>query len=77
VLAAEKFGKHKTISQIVAIIALLVTDACREWTPQLRDVFAPWVGTFAGIALWLTVALTATSGLIYLWRNRSIYLSEI
>jgi CDP-diacylglycerol--glycerol-3-phosphate 3-phosphatidyltransferase len=28
VLAAERFGKHKTISQIVAIIALLVVDAC-------------------------------------------------
>jgi CDP-diacylglycerol--glycerol-3-phosphate 3-phosphatidyltransferase len=77
VLAAEKFGKHKTISQIVTIIALLVTDACHEWTPQLRYVFAPWVGTFAEITLWLTVVLTATSGLIYLWRNRSIYLSEI
>ena len=77
VLAAEKFGKHKTISQIVAIIALLVTDACHEWTPQLRDVFTPWVGTFAEITLWLTVALTATSGLIYLCRNRSIYLSEV
>jgi CDP-diacylglycerol--glycerol-3-phosphate 3-phosphatidyltransferase len=77
VLAAEKFGKHKTISQIVAIIALLVTDACHEWTPQLQDVFTPWVGTFAEITLWLTVVLTATSGLIYLWRNRLIYLSEV
>ena len=27
VLAAERYGKHKTISQIVAIIALLVMDA--------------------------------------------------
>jgi CDP-diacylglycerol---glycerol-3-phosphate 3-phosphatidyltransferase len=77
VLAAEIFGKHKTISQIVAIIALLLTDACREWAPWLRDIFAPWVGTFAGLALWLTVALTAASGLIYLWSNRSIYLSEV
>ena len=31
VLAAEKFGKHKTISQIVAINALLVLDASAEW----------------------------------------------
>jgi CDP-diacylglycerol--glycerol-3-phosphate 3-phosphatidyltransferase len=77
VLAAEKFGKHKTISQIVTIIALLVTNACHEWTPPLRDFFATWVGTFAEVTLWLTVVLTATSGLIYLWRNRSIYLSEI
>src|SRR5450756_1325647 len=28
VLAAEGYGKHKTISQIVTIIALLVVDAC-------------------------------------------------
>jgi CDP-diacylglycerol---glycerol-3-phosphate 3-phosphatidyltransferase len=77
VLAAERFGKHKTVSQIVAIIALLVTDACQEWKPPWRDVFTPWVGTFAEIALWVTVALTAISGLIYLWRNRSIYLSEV
>src|SRR5487761_2712554 len=31
VLAAERFGKHKTVSQIVAIIALLLTDARNEW----------------------------------------------
>jgi CDP-diacylglycerol---glycerol-3-phosphate 3-phosphatidyltransferase len=77
VLAAEGFGKHKTISQIVAIIALLVVEACREWTPPLRDLFTPWVGTFARAALWLTVALTAISGIIYLWRNREIYLSDV
>ncbi|HEY3932669.1 MAG TPA: CDP-diacylglycerol--glycerol-3-phosphate 3-phosphatidyltransferase [Verrucomicrobiae bacterium] len=77
VLAAEKFGKHKTVSQIIAIIALLVTDACREWAAGLRDVFASWIGTFSEIALWLTVMLTAASGLIYLWRNREIYLNEV
>ncbi|MEI9961471.1 MAG: CDP-alcohol phosphatidyltransferase family protein [Limisphaerales bacterium] len=39
VLAAERFGKHKTISQIVAIIALLVTDARNEWPAWLQYVF--------------------------------------
>jgi CDP-diacylglycerol--glycerol-3-phosphate 3-phosphatidyltransferase len=76
VLAAERYGKHKTISQMVAIIALLMTDACDEWWPWLRNVFQPWVGTFAQIALWVTVGLTAASGLIYLWRNRAIYLTD-
>jgi CDP-diacylglycerol---glycerol-3-phosphate 3-phosphatidyltransferase len=76
VLAAEKFGKHKTISQIVVIIALLVTDACVEWPPQLQNLFKPWTPLFAEIMLWLTVILTSSSGLIYLWRNREIYLSE-
>ena len=77
VLAAERYGKHKTISQIVTIIALLVVDACQEWPAALRDFFAPWVPTFAEVMLWLTVVLTAMSGLIYLWRNRALYLNDV
>ena len=77
VLAAERFGKHKTISQIVAINALLVVDACHEWPVWLQGIFTPWVVGFAEIMLWVTVALTAASGLIYLWRNRAIYLSDM
>jgi len=77
VLAAERYGKHKTISQIAAIIALLVMDAYREWWPWLYDFFSPWTPMFALLALWLTVLLTATSGVLYLWRNRALYLSEV
>lgn len=77
VLAAERYGKHKTISQIAAIIALLVMDAYGEWWPWLHDFFSPWTPMFALLALWLTVVLTATSGLLYLWRNRQIYLSDM
>jgi len=77
VLAAERFGKHKTISQIVALIALLVTDAKAEWPPGLQAVFQGWSVAFTEVALWLTVTLTAASGLIYLWRNREIYLSDM
>ena len=77
VLAAERFGKHKTVSQIVAIIALLVTDAKNEWPASLQNIFQGWSVVFTEIALWLTVALTAASGLIYLWRNREIYLSDV
>jgi CDP-diacylglycerol--glycerol-3-phosphate 3-phosphatidyltransferase len=76
VLSAERFGKHKTISQIVAIIALLVTDARNEWCPSLRDALW-WAPQFTEVALWLTVALTAASGLIYLWRNRALYLDDM
>src|SRR5579863_5317939 len=68
VLAAEGYGKHKTISQIVAIIALLVLDACKEWPPAVQNIFAGWGPMFTNIMLWVTVVLTAVSGLIYLWR---------
>ena len=77
VLAAENFGKHKTISQIVAINALLIVDACDEWPAWLQNFFTPWVPAFAEIMLWVTVALTAASGVIYLWRNRALYLSDM
>ena len=77
VLAAENFGKHKTISQIVAINALLIVDACEEWPVALKKLFVSWMPAFAEVMLWLTVALTLASGLIYLWRNRRLYLDEM
>ena len=77
VLSAERFGKHKTISQIVAIIALLVIDAKNDWPAWAQNLFQGWSVPFTEVALWLTVALTAASGLIYLWRNREIYLSDV
>jgi phosphatidylglycerophosphate synthase len=77
VLAAENFGKHKAVSQIVAINALLVLDACNEWPAALQKFFLSWVPPFAEIMLWVAVALTVASGAIYLWRNRAIYMSEV
>lgn len=77
VLAAERFGKHKTISQIVTIIALLVVDARHEWPAALQNLFGTWVPVLSEIMLWITVALTALSGLIYLWRNRALYLNDM
>ena len=76
VLAAENFGKHKTVSQIMAINALLIVDACNEWPVWLRNLFTPWMVGFTEVMLWLTVVLTAASGVIYLWRNRAIYLND-
>jgi CDP-diacylglycerol--glycerol-3-phosphate 3-phosphatidyltransferase len=77
VLAAEKFGKHKTISQIVTIIALLVVNASPEWPVPLQDFFHSWAPQFAAVMLWITVALTAISGMIYLWRNRTLYMEDV
>ena len=77
VLAAEGFGKHKTISQIISVIALLVLDAMNEWPAWLQNIFNGWSPTFTEISLWVTVVLTAFSGGIYLWRNRRIYLDDV
>lgn len=81
VLAAERFGKHKTISQLTTIIAILVLLAYPQWG-AFGKFFAfeiqgqPWVIGFAAIAKWLTVALTIFSGAMYLLRNRAVYLDE-
>ena len=84
VLAAEGYGKHKTISQMVAIIAILVLASHTEWGPVGRAIFgcqwpgqAPWVEWFAELAKWVAVALTFISGWLYLWRNRALYLQDL
>jgi CDP-diacylglycerol--glycerol-3-phosphate 3-phosphatidyltransferase len=76
VMAAERYGKHKTISQIVATIAILVLVSYPEWGGWSHGVFDWWVPTFVEIAKWVAVILTAFSGGMYLWRNREIYLSD-
>ncbi len=83
VLAAEGFGKHKTISQIVAIIAILVFHSYREWGALGRYTFGleifgtPWINWFMPLAIWVSVALTFISGALYLWRNRQLYLQDL
>src|SRR6266516_493111 len=77
VLAAEGYGKHKTISQMIAIIALLILEAYDEWGHWAEVWLKPWVPWFAQVALWVTVVLTFTSGALYLWRNRELYLRDM
>jgi CDP-diacylglycerol--glycerol-3-phosphate 3-phosphatidyltransferase len=83
VLAAERFGKHKTISQIIAILAILLQHCYQEAGPAGTVIFGfrifdkPWMEWFAPAALWVAVALTLASGAIYLWRNRPLYLSDL
>jgi len=85
VLAAEGFGKHKTISQITAIIAIFVWIIIErnQWGAPGHWIFGwpicakPWVWWFAELAKWLAVVLTFTSGGLYLWRNRALYLDDM
>lgn len=84
VLAAEGYGKHKTVSQITAILSVLVLTSHSQWGPVGRFVFGfpllfegPWVGWFTRLAIWVAVLLTALSGWFYLWRNRQLYLQDL
>lgn len=77
VLAAERYGKHKTISQIVAILTVLVWQSYPEWGNWSHNVFDPWVPGLAQITLWVAVVLTAFSGAVYLRKNRQIFLDDL
>jgi CDP-diacylglycerol--glycerol-3-phosphate 3-phosphatidyltransferase len=82
VLGAERFGKHKTISQIVAIIAVLVLHSYQQ-LGVVGEIFGvpilgePWVNWFTALSIRLAVLLTFTSGAIYLWRNRALYMGDL
>jgi CDP-diacylglycerol--glycerol-3-phosphate 3-phosphatidyltransferase len=76
VLAAEGYGKHKTISQIVAIIAILILLSYPQWGWWAKPVFNHWVG-LVEVTSWVAVVLTCVSGILYLWRNRQLYLNEL
>ena len=85
VLAAERYGKDKTVSQIVAIISVLVWAAYQqeELGPVGETIFGfslfrpgPWVAWFAELFKWIAVILTLFSGVMYLWKNRKLYLED-
>jgi hypothetical protein len=61
----------------VAILTLLVADSFGEWGPWAEVVFKAWVPVLAQVSLWVTVILTFTSGALYLWRNRRLYLDDL
>jgi CDP-diacylglycerol--glycerol-3-phosphate 3-phosphatidyltransferase len=83
VLAAERLGKHKTISQMTAIIATLVLISYEQWGALGKYTFGlaiagkAWIAWFAPVANWVAVLLTLYSGGAYLWRNRELYLADM
>ncbi|GGA39151.1 CDP-diacylglycerol--glycerol-3-phosphate 3-phosphatidyltransferase [Paenibacillus physcomitrellae] len=62
VIAASKWGKAKTITQIIAISALLLNNFPFEW------INIP----FDDIAIWLAAIITIYSGIDYFVKNKSI-----
>jgi CDP-diacylglycerol--glycerol-3-phosphate 3-phosphatidyltransferase len=80
VLAAGLWGKHKTASQVAAILLILTVLAVKDLSrclgieESLRPFYDP--ARFAGFVFWVmmaTVALTVGSGLIYLYENRGLF----
>lgn len=68
VLSAQKFGKHKTVSQIVGIglilfLMILERNATLSVGVVHRVIF---------FVLWWIVFITIFSGMVYFWSNRKL-----
>ncbi|TAM41819.1 CDP-diacylglycerol--glycerol-3-phosphate 3-phosphatidyltransferase [bacterium] len=75
VLSAARAGKHKTVSQMAVIFAILGFILLKEivlkystWNPAWESIFRQ--GIF--YLMLITLGLTLYSGLSYLWENRKI-----
>lgn len=69
VIAADIFGKYKTVFQDIALVVLLVGAGVAELTDHLAGVIINYVG-LACFAV--SVLLTVISGVNYLVRNREV-----
>lgn len=78
VIAANLWGKAKTVSQIFSIILVIVLQYIGElmkmgFIPVSAEAAASanwWFLIIGEAAVWISVALTVISGAIYLWDNR-------
>jgi len=75
VLSAARAGKHKTVSQMAVIFAILGFILLKEIVLKYSTWNPAWERIFRQGIFWLmvvTLGLTLYSGLSYLWENRKI-----
>lgn len=76
VLAAERTGKHKTISQLVAILIALAYLSVEEIQFHMQDrTFFPetviyGIDKLIILSFWIATLLTIASGFLYFQKNR-------
>ncbi|MFH1752677.1 MAG: CDP-diacylglycerol--glycerol-3-phosphate 3-phosphatidyltransferase [Candidatus Omnitrophota bacterium] len=77
ILCAEAAGKHKTVSQVVAIFAILVFISLRSFGIDTLEFWSNsleyWFRQLIFVLMIITVSLTLVSGISYLWRNRGMF----
>ena len=74
VLAAELGGKHKTVSQMFAVIAILVFLIIRDsgFSFRYMEIFEKALY----LLMLITVGMTLTSGVSYMARNKDIFMGD-
>ncbi|MDR2462472.1 MAG: CDP-diacylglycerol--glycerol-3-phosphate 3-phosphatidyltransferase [Verrucomicrobiales bacterium] len=74
ILAAERIGKHKTISQIVTALVGLALLSCRQWQVTISGL--DYAFTLYQFLLYLTLIITVWSGLAYFVKNYQLVLAK-
>lgn len=70
VIAANKWGKVKTVAQMIAIIYALAAEIAIGFVPD-NILFSGVLHIFTDLFLWVSAMLAAVSGVIYLRDNLS------
>jgi len=74
VLSAEMGGKHKTVSQMVAVISVLIFLIIRDLEFGFRHIQV-FEGSVYALML-ITVGMTLTSGVSYMLRNKEVFMGD-
>lgn len=69
ILGAQRFGKHKTFSQVLGILVIFSFIILSEVSPAASITsFLDRIGI--PVIMWYIVAVTLFSGIYYFWQNR-------
>ncbi len=78
VIAANMWGKVKTVTQIIAIVAVFTfqyfLELCKLYIPipkEITDIIALWLGAGGHILLWISTIMAIISGIIYIKDNKN------
>ena len=74
VLSAEVGGKHKTVSQMVAVISILIFLIIRDLGFGIR--YKEYFEIGLHVLMLIVVAMTLTSGISYMIKNREIFMGD-
>ncbi len=87
IISAERWGKHKTIWQIIVIAAIMLGLALRDeilplcmharQLPEFINVyFNRWFHYIVIASVWLVTVLTVISGSMYFWKCRNMVMKN-
>ena len=68
VIAASMWGKSKTVSQFILVLAAMVFEPLKVYLPNFAGIFDIGILVLTVVA----VALTIYSGFDYIWKNRKL-----